>query len=158
MDFISNRTIETTTLALDALSARHKLLSANVANADSPGYKRSDLKFEDQLSKIIETDRQQEYMRQNPVGGLTYSATSFDVLGQMPNFMGASKASLDQQYQSFKPEQIDSTGLDEKPNGNNVNIESEMVELSKNGMKYTAITGFQEKAFRGILDIIKGVG
>lgn len=159
MSFISCREIEVTTLALDGLSARQKLLTANVANADTPGYKRADLRFENQLADIIQEDRAQEYLRQNPpAASMSYNMQGFQVIGEPSRQFTASKEVLEQKYKSFKPEFIESSDAQSKPNGNNVNIEQEMVELSKNGMKYTAISQFQEKKFRGLSDIIKGGG
>src|SRR5262249_7119570 len=38
--------------ALDGLAARHKAFVQNVANVETPGYKPSDVLFEDQLRRI----------------------------------------------------------------------------------------------------------
>jgi len=40
---------------LDLQSERHNILSTNVANADTPGYKGYDLRFSDELKKVIGT-------------------------------------------------------------------------------------------------------
>jgi len=37
--------------AMDAYSLRQKAIASNVANLDTPGYKRIDVSFEDQLQK-----------------------------------------------------------------------------------------------------------
>ena len=41
---------------LDGCAARHKVIAANLANAETPGYKRMEVRFEDQLIKAIEND------------------------------------------------------------------------------------------------------
>jgi len=40
--------------ALDALSSRHRTLAANVANAQTPGYRRKDVSFEDVLRSVAD--------------------------------------------------------------------------------------------------------
>ena len=39
---------------LDFQSERHSILSTNVANIDTPGYKGYDLRFSDELKKAVE--------------------------------------------------------------------------------------------------------
>ena len=41
--------------ALDAVMLRQKLIAHNIANAETPGYKRLDLIFEDELRKAMES-------------------------------------------------------------------------------------------------------
>lgn len=40
--------------ALDAYSLRHKAAAENIANANTPGYKRSYVPFEDELARVLE--------------------------------------------------------------------------------------------------------
>ncbi len=39
--------------SLDIVYERHKILSNNVANVDTPGYVRHDIKFEKEIEKLI---------------------------------------------------------------------------------------------------------
>lgn len=39
--------------AMDALAARNDVIANNIANADTPGFKRSQVKFEDSLRQIL---------------------------------------------------------------------------------------------------------
>ena len=41
------------TRALDAYALRHQALSNNLANVNTPGYKRQDVRFEDQLAGAL---------------------------------------------------------------------------------------------------------
>jgi flagellar basal-body rod protein FlgB len=43
------------TAALDGLSARHRAIAANLANQNTPGFKRVLVSFEDQLEQAKET-------------------------------------------------------------------------------------------------------
>ena len=42
--------------AMDAYSTRHKVISNNIANVDTPGYKRSYVEFERQLAGLVGED------------------------------------------------------------------------------------------------------
>ena len=155
MEFCTNQSIEISTLALDGLSARHKLLAANVANADTPGYKRVDIKFEDQLKGILGKEEHKENQRQF-AGSMSYEMKS---LNDLKSLSGAGTVeSENSNYKSFKPEMFTDSGVTEKADGNGVNIEFEMAELSKNGMKYAAVSQMQANEFKLILDTIKGGG
>ncbi|HSA05628.1 MAG TPA: flagellar basal body rod protein FlgB [Candidatus Gastranaerophilales bacterium] len=143
MDILEKRNIEITTLAMDGLSQRHKAIASNIANADSKGYKRVELNFEDQLQKIIATDKRKEEHKIN-------------------NMLNASnepleKGKFDMGYSDFNlqtTQAADSNFTD----GNNVNIEKEMADLTKNGMTYNALATLQQKAFKSMSDVIQQGG
>ncbi len=40
---------------LDSTALRHRVLTANLANADTPGYVRQDVNFEEQLAEAVRT-------------------------------------------------------------------------------------------------------
>lgn len=42
--------------AMDALTMRQRITSANIANLDTPGYKKLDVRFEDELRRVQESD------------------------------------------------------------------------------------------------------
>lgn len=142
MDILERRKVEITTLALDGLSARHKAVSSNIANAESPDYKAVKVDFEDQLRKIIQTEEKRE---QHKLQNL-YNE----------NRQPFEPGKFDLQYKDYKPESYISQA--DSINGNNVNIEREVAELSKNGMKYNALANLQQKAFQGLADVIKQGG
>ena len=41
---------------LDGCAARHKVIAGNLANVETPGYRRLEVRFEDQLAKAIGDD------------------------------------------------------------------------------------------------------
>jgi len=45
---------------LDGCALRQKVLAGNLANAETPGYKRLDVRFEDQLAEAVENGRVSE--------------------------------------------------------------------------------------------------
>ncbi|OGI02702.1 MAG: flagellar basal-body rod protein FlgB [Candidatus Melainabacteria bacterium GWF2_37_15] len=131
MDLLNKREMQITSLALDGLSERHKAITSNIANSNTPGYMKVDVAFEGQLNKILESEEAKEQNKEikNPIG-----------------------------YSSFKPSLIISNDPAQSANGNNVNVEMEMAELAKNGMKYNALAALQAKAFKGLSDVIMGGG
>ena len=97
--------IDPTQLALEqamrGAAARQQVLANNVANANTPGFKRSDLDFHSQLATAL----------QNGTRGL--------------------------QSLIFQP-QTDSSGP-AQANGNNVDIDKEMSNLSQNALDYESL-------------------
>ncbi|NPU84715.1 MAG: flagellar basal body rod protein FlgB [Syntrophaceae bacterium] len=53
MDALFGKTIDMLSKMLDYRSKRHQLLTSNVANLDTPGYKSSDLEFNKNLERAI---------------------------------------------------------------------------------------------------------
>ncbi|MCE5314770.1 MAG: flagellar basal body rod protein FlgB [Armatimonadota bacterium] len=54
-DFFSDITSTVLSKTLDAAAARQKAIANNIANVETPGYKRSYVNFETELKRIIET-------------------------------------------------------------------------------------------------------
>jgi flagellar basal-body rod protein FlgB len=50
-----DKTTQSLTHLLDATAMRHRVLSGNLANAETPGYVRQDVKFEEQLAEAVRT-------------------------------------------------------------------------------------------------------
>ena len=88
-------------LGIQLLALRQQLLSNNVANANTPGFKRSDLPFEQIMQRVLS------------------------------------------ERKTVRPEEIQSWIVQErttslKTDGNNVDIELEMVRLTENNLAYQA--------------------
>lgn len=152
MDLISSSKIDLLTLGLDGLSARHKAISSNIANADTPGYKRVDVTFEDQLEKIINT----EYIKENK--RLANSVDSnpgaqLNNIAKAPLSVNYNQSLME--FSDFNPQTIESTENPPNETGNTVNIEKEMSSLTKNGMTYNAFATLQAKEFRNLAEIIR---
>jgi len=144
MDLISTRTIDIASLGLDGLAARHKAIASNIANAETPGYKRMDVAFEDQLEKVINKEDFQETQRLlNSAGKPSAMPMNINLNDAMMNMS------------DFEP-QVEEN-IDNAPNetGNTVNLEQEMSSLTKNGMSYNALTILQAKEFRTLTEVIK---
>lgn len=91
---------------LDATAARQKAIANNIANVETPGYKRVYVSFEDELRRVIE---------------------------------GASRGETRRRLAELMPVQHVDTQSPSRPNGNNVNIDSEIADLAKNTLKQKAV-------------------
>ncbi|MFA5479000.1 MAG: flagellar basal body rod protein FlgB [Candidatus Muiribacteriota bacterium] len=52
----SSKTLNLLAKGMDTASYRHKIISNNIANVDTPGFKISGVKFEDTLKKVLDED------------------------------------------------------------------------------------------------------
>lgn len=99
--------------AADASWTRESLISNNIANVDTPGYKRQDLDFESLL---------QEELSNFKYTSLDEKVNAADLSHLNPHIF------TDYAYYKYR--------LD----GNNVDIDTEEVELSSEQIKYQALT------------------
>ena len=58
MGSIFDETMELVAKATEGAQIRHKVISSNVANADTPGYKAFDIDFQKELKKALKKTRQ----------------------------------------------------------------------------------------------------
>ena len=163
VDLISTRTIDLTKLAMDGLMERQKAISSNTANVMTPGYVRKDVSFENQLQNIISDDDTKEQMKlQN---SLQYNPTSVDLAmgnigDSIPNNYQLSQSDKDflqsDEYSGFSPEVSDDTTSAADQTGNNVNMESEIMDMAKTGTQYNVLATLETKAMQNIASAIKG--
>jgi flagellar basal-body rod protein FlgB len=116
--------------ALGAASLRHKVISNNIANVNTPEFKKSEVSFEDQLELALSTD-------------------SKPLARTHERHMPLKSGMMD-----IKPTVNTITTTSLRNDGNNVDIDSEMANLSKNSMYYDAIAQQLSKYFSGIKSAI----
>ncbi|HPV02601.1 MAG TPA: flagellar basal body rod protein FlgB [Clostridiales bacterium] len=117
--------------ALDAAWIRNEVIAQNIANVDTPGYKKSSVAFEEYLQGASEkgrfkgntTDR-----RHIPIGRSNENA----------------KIRIVKDYREL------STRLD----GNNVDIEAEMSEMAKNDIRYYTLVQSISSSYQRIRSVI----
>ena len=114
--------------AADASWLRNELISNNIANQDTPGYKRTDVDFESQLSQAL---KNQKY-------------TSIDA--KVKNVeLSRLNGRIYTDYGDF------SYRMDE----NNVDPEQEQVKLAANQLKYQGLIEAMTKEFANIKSVLK---
>lgn len=131
---IFDRTMHLLQRTLDLRSARQRVISSNLANEETPGYRASELNFIDQLQSAHK--------------------------GRLPIVMAATRSS---HFGARGPQGIYTvTGkLNEVPAGdlpldaNSVNLELEMAKLSENAMQYNAAASITAIRFRQLLSAIR---
>lgn len=120
---------------LDAYSTRAKALANNIANVNTPNYKREDIKFENTLAAALDENSRFE-------GKVT----------QKGHFEISSIPSLD----NVKAEVIKEESVFMKNDGNGVDIEKEQSELTKNNLRYQFATTRISSGFNLLKGVIKG--
>lgn len=123
ISLISDSALQAASLALDGLSLRQQIVGHNLANVDTPGYKAQQVNFESTLQRALDTDTPQD---------LTLAKTDEAHL----SFRDEST-----QFSSITLRQGGSTRAD----GNNVDIDVEMVQMTETNVRYQALTQLASK-------------
>lgn len=114
---LSERALER---AIDAAALRHETISENLANLDTPGYKRGEVRFEETLARVVgDVD--------SP--GLALART------QSGHLSAAGVRSID----GVVPEKYRVTNTRGRMDGNNVDVDSEMTKLAQNSLLYNSL-------------------
>lgn len=152
MDIITNRTKEIAAMALDGLNERAKAISANTVNALTPGYQRKEVSFESSLQDIIKREDEKEQTKiQNSI---EYQKNPKSILmGQSPAQIAFLNSQVNDGFLiDVQNDMAEPNGLD----GNNVNLEVEMMDEAKNGMQYQVVASLLSKSYAALGSVIKG--
>lgn len=108
---------------LDFQSQRNLLISSNLSNVNTPGYKARDIDFKTELSKAVGSSDE-----------ISMKITDKNHIG------GASNDSLE----ALQPEVFQEPHA-ARSDGNNVNIDKEMMKLAENQIMYSATVQLMAK-------------
>lgn len=159
MDLISSRTIEITKLGMDGLMDRQHAISSNIANVMTPDYQRKEVAFESQLAEVIEKEDLKDYIKgQNSI---KYIPPNVDVFtGEVHTYRTPTlqeKAYLQSNsFDEFKPQYVTDVFSGSNLDGNNVELEREMMDLSKTGTRYLVLSNLERRQFSSLSSIIQG--
>ena len=159
MDLISSRTIEITKLGMDGLMERQHAISSNIANVMSPDYQRKEVAFESQLAEIIEREDLKDYIKAQ--NSIQYIPPNVDVFtGEIHQYrtptMQEKAYLMTNSCEDFKPQYVTDVYSGSNSDGNNVELEREMMDLSKTGTKYLVLSNLERRAYAGLSEVIKG--
>ncbi|WFD11671.1 flagellar basal body rod protein FlgB [Tepidibacter hydrothermalis] len=129
-----NDNINLLSKSLDAYSIRQNAINNNISNSNTPNYKRKDVEFDKILRKITNEN------------GINIKTTN-------PKHIGTDIDKLD-----LKPKIIIDKNTKSRLDGNNVDIDVEMAELSKNYIKYNVASQQITSAFKRYKNAISGGG
>ncbi len=114
---VNDKTLNSLTTALNFREMRQKLISSNVANANTPGFKAKKLDFEEALARALDVDGQ--------MGMNTTDVRHHDVGN------GG--------FNNLEPEIYDNPNGVVSENGNTVDVEAEMAQMAENKLMYDAL-------------------
>ena len=123
---ISNKLFE----QLNFRGERQKVISSNIANINTPNYKTKDLIFEDELNSATNSLK----LKQTNIRHIS----SISTLSSSGN-----------------PRLIEVKGLEEQNDGNNVNLDTQMGEMSKNKVLFDAIQSSIKKDSRLFRSVVE---
>ena len=116
--------------AADGAWARNEAISNNIANVDTPGYKRQDVSFETELQHALK-------------------ASKYKSLDQKV-------ADANEHLRRLNPRAYtDIPNWSYRMDKNNVDIDTENVELASNQSKYNGITTSIDNEFKNLKTVIK---
>jgi flagellar basal-body rod protein FlgB len=116
---------------LDAESLRRRVIANNIANVDVPHFKRSEVNFESELRRVIDSNASQDNR---------YNGTVTDQR-HIPFY-------VERDVRSVNPRINLDYNTTYRNDGNNVDIEKEIVDASKNQMRYNAFVTSLSNNFR----------
>lgn len=124
--------------AMNAESMRYTVISDNIANADTPYFKRSEVKFESQLQRALKSEQ---------------SPYPFEAKMSDPRHIPFHKP---MDFRDVNPKvslEFDSSYRNDK---NNVDIDRETVDAAKSTMRYNAFASMLTRNFRKVNMLIRG--
>lgn len=133
--FPDDLTTEVLAASLRGHTARNAALANNVANAETPGYKRIDVQFEAALAEAVESDRAR--LRRNAGMDTGTMLVADEVGGTSPSVRS-----------------VDTTTM--RVDGSNVDADDEMAQLSANQLAHQTVISLLDKRFTQFRTAITG--
>lgn len=116
--------------AADAANTRNEIIANNIANVDTPNYKRKDVSFEN-------------YLEQALIGGEILDERVADINSHLSDFGGITYT--------------DNSTLSYRLDGNNVDIDTENAYLAENQIRYNALVEQIGQEFARYKTVLTGV-
>ena len=162
MDLITSSAMHTMKLSMDGLLQRHEAISSNIANAMTPGYKRQEVSFEGQLNEMLADHKNKEYLKS--LNSIKYNPASLtEVSPQRLTTEGYHILTPQQKayisydsFAEFRPQILADTFSEGSVDGNNVELEKELMDMSKTGTQYTLLSNLERREYAKISEAIRG--
>ena len=133
-----SRSIDLLHRGMSTSSLRGAVIGNNLANVDVPNFKRTDVNFESQLKRALDTERQRPLLELNR----THQS-------HFPNW-----EPLD--YRDVRPRRVLDYLSQSKNNGNNVDPEEEFNLLLKNQLRYMLLAQMATFEFSQVNMVLRG--
>lgn len=128
-----DRTMQLLSRTLDLRQARQRVIASNIANEETPGYRATELNFQDSLQAA-----------HRGKGFVSLAVTQDQHIGPRGD-------SVQQVMGKLASVPAGDIPLD----ANSVNIELEMAKMSDNAMQYNVAADLLARKFRGLLNAIR---
>jgi flagellar basal-body rod protein FlgB len=131
----SNNRITALQKGLDGSALRFKVIANNIANVNTPGFKRSDVSFTSEIQKILNNE-------------------TFNGKISMPRHIPIGFKDLEE----FRPSSFIEDEYSYRNDDNNVDIDSEIAQLNKNSLYFQVLTKRVQSYFQGLSNVISKGG
>ncbi|AEF83891.1 flagellar basal-body rod protein FlgB [Treponema primitia ZAS-2] len=131
------KTVDLLHRSMDAALIRRDVIANNLANSEVPNFKRSNVNFESELKRALETEKQR------PALDLTLTNPK-----HIPNWR-------ERDYRDVEPRRVLDYTSTSKNNGNNVDAEQEVMLALENQMMYTLLAQAQTFEFSQINMVLR---
>ncbi|MDR2863985.1 MAG: flagellar basal body rod protein FlgB [Spirochaetaceae bacterium] len=132
-----SKTVDLIHRSLDAETVRRETIANNMANAEVPNFKRSEVNFESSLLRALESENQRP---------------AVEMTVRDPRHLSNVQV-LD--YQDVRPRRVLDYLTQSKPNGNNVDPDKEFQLLVENQMKYMLLTQSASYEFKQVNSVLR---
>ncbi|MDR1956983.1 MAG: flagellar basal body rod protein FlgB [Treponema sp.] len=132
-----SRTIDLVHRAMDVSLLRREVLANNLANATVPGFKRSEVSFESELKRALDTETRQP--------GLKLTQTDPRHISNWQK----------RDYREVQPRRVLDYVSASKNDGNNVDPEQEMMRVLENQLLYTLLAQGETFEFSQINTVLR---
>ena len=132
------RSIDLLHRAMDVSTVRRQVIANNLANADVPNFKRTDVNFESELKRALESEGQRPALEM----ARTHER-------HFPNYK-------EKDYRDVEIRRVLDYTSTYNNNGNNVDPEKEFMLATENQMSYTLFTQAAAFEFSQINQVLKG--
>ena len=133
---IFGRNLEILTREMDVSVLRRDVIANNVANADTPNFKRSVVNFESQLKRALDSEKAEAFPQ--------YVTNSRHIVFEKPT-----------DWRDVAPRRVLDYLTEAKNNGNNVDIEEEGMESLNNQLLYTTLAQVISSEFQRVNIVLK---
>ena len=130
--FVIDPTMKAARTALDGLNQRQNAISSNLANVDTPGYQAQTVNFEDALKSALSAQNRLPMEVTDPahLTGIPSDPPAFSLVNR--------------------------PGGSERADGNDVDLDVEMTDMSETGITYQALTEAISQKFALLKSIASG--
>lgn len=132
------RTTDLLHRAMDVSTLRYQVTAQNLANSEVPNFKRVEVNFESELKRALDSEKN--------------AKEAFVMKTTDPRHI---QSSVPVDYRSVQPRRVRDYLTTAKPNGNNVDAETEAMNVLKTQLNYQLLTQLQSFEFSQVKSVLK---